>query len=563
MRIAPNHMTRRRLLRAGSGLGLGAAGAAVLAACGETKIVTKEVPVETTIIKEVPVETIVTKTQIKEVPVEKIVQQTQIKEVPVERVVMQQVEVEKVVTKVVEVEKVVEKVVEKIVEVEAAPQPMAQIFAFGTDHTSGPRGAAMQWALDRFAQVSPHLNVKFVAAPTGTDQVYGVQFASGSQPEVALMTGWFAAGWYAAGAFVQIDDLLRKRDDFDPNDFYWYPDTATPNFQHTRHDPRTGMRGPSFGMNFQGNIQALALNLSMAEALGIPEPKAGSFGALAEFEDALFKATDPETDTFGIRPTGYWFSLFASIGFSHASDPELMWYSQDATRTTFVDSGADLGLRKLADWLLVDKVIQPSEMNKELSGEFGDPFSSGKNLFRQGGGPFGSQVGRIKDRFKWALSPLPEGPDGQPVLQQFSDQPHLITATADTRGNVEGAVEWAAFLSGTEVQTRIAVDRGSVVVRKDAADSDEMAAGPPENHAQFREWLNVESACHPQFMFPSYIEWHVNSHSSAIANKIWLGELTVDEAIPLMYEAGDAILAENAERYAELQTYVNNAPNPI
>ena len=402
-----------------------------------------------------------------------------------------------------------------------------------------------------------------MAAPTGTDQVYGVQFASGSQPEVALMTGWFAAGWYAAGAFVQIDDLLTKRDDFDPNDFYYYPDTATTNFQHTRHDPGSGVRGPSFGMNFQGNIETLAINLSMAEALGIPAPTAGSFGALAEFEDALRMATDPEQDTFGMRPTGYWFSLAASIGFSHASDPELMWYSQDATRSTFVDSGADIGLRKAVDWILKDKVVQPSEMNKELSGEFGDPFSSGKNLFRQGNGPFGSQVGRIKDRFKWALSPLPEGPDGQPVLQQFSDQPHLITATAETRGNTEAAVEWTAFLSGTEVQTRIAVDRGSVVVRKDAADSAEMAAGPPENHAQFREWLSVPSANHPQFMFPSYIEWHVSSHSSAIANRVFLGELTVDEGIPLMYAAGDAVLAENAERYAELQAYSGSRPGPI
>ena len=80
-------MTRRRLLRVGGGLGLGAAGAAVLAACGETQIVTREVPVETIIIKEVPVETIVTQTQIKEVPVETIVTQTQIKEVPVDRIV--------------------------------------------------------------------------------------------------------------------------------------------------------------------------------------------------------------------------------------------------------------------------------------------------------------------------------------------------------------------------------------------------------------------------------------------------------------------------------------------
>ena len=78
-------VSRRVILRAGGG----AAGAIVLAACGETQIVTvekiveKEVPVERIVTKEVPVEKIVTKVVTKEVPVEKIVT----KEVVVERIV--------------------------------------------------------------------------------------------------------------------------------------------------------------------------------------------------------------------------------------------------------------------------------------------------------------------------------------------------------------------------------------------------------------------------------------------------------------------------------------------
>ena len=92
-------VTRRRVLRTGSVALATGVGAAALAACGETKIVTKEVPVETTIIKEVPVEKIVKQTQIKEVQVEKIVTRNVIK--TVEKVVRQRVEVEKI----VEVEK--------------------------------------------------------------------------------------------------------------------------------------------------------------------------------------------------------------------------------------------------------------------------------------------------------------------------------------------------------------------------------------------------------------------------------------------------------------------------
>ena len=68
-------MTRRQVLKALGVGGLGAGGAALLAACGETQVVTKEVPVETIVVKEVPVETVVTKTEIKEVQVEKVVTQ--------------------------------------------------------------------------------------------------------------------------------------------------------------------------------------------------------------------------------------------------------------------------------------------------------------------------------------------------------------------------------------------------------------------------------------------------------------------------------------------------------
>ena len=90
-------LSRRRLLRIGAVGALGSTAAAALAACGEgePRIVTKEVPVEKTVVKEIPIETIVTQTEIKEVPVEKIVTQTVIKEVPVDRVVEKVVTVEK------------------------------------------------------------------------------------------------------------------------------------------------------------------------------------------------------------------------------------------------------------------------------------------------------------------------------------------------------------------------------------------------------------------------------------------------------------------------------------
>ncbi len=117
-------VSRRRVLK-GAAAGLfGAAGAAVLAACGETQVVTKEV------IKEVPVETVVTREIVKEVPVETVVTKEVVKEVAVEKLVT--TEVVKEVIKEVPVEKevikevVVTKEVEVIKEVTAEAMPIPE-----------------------------------------------------------------------------------------------------------------------------------------------------------------------------------------------------------------------------------------------------------------------------------------------------------------------------------------------------------------------------------------------------------------------------------------------------
>ncbi|MCY3748865.1 MAG: ABC transporter substrate-binding protein [Chloroflexi bacterium] len=123
-------VSRRAVIRTGLAGLAGGVGAAALAACGETQVVTKEVPVEKTVVKEVPVEKIVRETEVKEVPVERIVTQE------VEKLVTRTVEVKQVVEvpveveveKVVEVEKIVERVVEKIVQQAAERAPGIDIY---------------------------------------------------------------------------------------------------------------------------------------------------------------------------------------------------------------------------------------------------------------------------------------------------------------------------------------------------------------------------------------------------------------------------------------------------
>ena len=103
------NLTRREMLRAGSAGALGVTGVAVLAACGEDKIVE------------------VTKVVTQEVMVEKIV----VKEVPV--------------------------TVEKIVMAESEPVAGPVSVRFATDHTSGPRGNAMKWGMEQFSRQFPNI----------------------------------------------------------------------------------------------------------------------------------------------------------------------------------------------------------------------------------------------------------------------------------------------------------------------------------------------------------------------------------------------------------------------
>ena len=110
LEVGKRMMTRRNLIRGASVGAFGAAGAAVLAACGEAQVVEKIVTRE--VIKEVPVETIVTREVVKEVPVESVVTREIIKEVPVEKIVTQEV--------VQQVIKEVPVTTEKVVTVEKA-----------------------------------------------------------------------------------------------------------------------------------------------------------------------------------------------------------------------------------------------------------------------------------------------------------------------------------------------------------------------------------------------------------------------------------------------------------
>ena len=525
------------------------------------KVITKEVPVERVVVKEVPVERIVTQ-QVErvvtqqvvnvvreEVPVEKVVEVKQVVEVPVEKVV------EKVVTKEVE------KVVEKVVEVEAQLPPVTVVFVH--DHTSGPRGAAMGWGLDRFAQTVPHINIKFVPQPHTYEESFSIQMVAGTAGELALLSGWFKSRFQASGGFMQIDDVVRKLDTFNPHDYYFYPDTNDLTFTDTLPIGHLdGLRGPMFGLPYQGNLNTQIINLDIMEQAGIEWPTPGRWGIQTEFLEALQKATNPEEEQWGLLANGSWYGMWNSWGWALADDPNLHYRSADGLRTTMWDSGGDAGIRLVNDLIHTHGAAPPVSETRELAGEFGDPFSAGRVMVRSAGS-VGTFATRIKDRFRWSRMPTVEGPRG-PAPYAMTMQPHLVTNSAETRGNVEACVEVCLFFAGREVQGRVAIDRGSVPIRKDVLASPEYAAGPPENHGMMKDFFEQPDARSAQMAHPAWRDWQ-RGESPRIQNlsAILLGEFSIDDGIEQTLRSADRALEQSHESWQELRNWWQERPNPI
>ncbi|MBM3274741.1 MAG: extracellular solute-binding protein, partial [Candidatus Sericytochromatia bacterium] len=334
--------TRRRIL----GLMAAGLGATTLAACGEAQVVTKEVPVEKTVVKEVPVEKVVTQ----------VVEKTVTKEVPVE----------KVVTK--EVEKVVTQIVEKVVT--APPQAPVNFIRYVSNHTAGPRGNAMKWALERFAQSRPEIKVRFEPAGALRD-ILPAQFAAGIAPDATLFTqAWFIE-FLPQGAFAEISGAIAKLKDFNKADYYFLPDAYTDNkIDHSFPAPQL-MNGPQYGMPFQAAISGFVANVTLAEKAGVTLPSKELSWTWNDWTEWDKKMTNPDAKTFGTQiansPDFGWWPQMYSNGLKKPFNDAL-------TKSMYDQPEAIEAFKYWVDKIFVQKVAPPIELHKELAAEFGSPF---------------------------------------------------------------------------------------------------------------------------------------------------------------------------------------------
>ena len=421
---------------------------------------------------------------------------------------------------------------------EAMPQQAFVTINYSTDHTSGPRGAATQWGIEKFAELEPNIGVKVVHRPGGEQPIL---LASGVAPEVLLGNQFVFSNFQPDGAFVTITDVAQQhaekfRVDFDA--IYFLPDLYTDNDWDHRFPAPDRIYGDMFGLSFQPGVSGWYYNVTLAESNGVAAPTADW-----TWDDVLDNArrlTKDDGSQFGLNPPTSSEFAYLPLCYSNGLDK---YVSDDLTHTPFDEAPAVEAMAWAVNSIHKEKVAYARDVSKTLAGEFGDPFSAGLVGFAPGGVyATGYAAARIRDRFTWSLMPSPKAPRTGKAGHGWNDQPYLVTRSSDRLGVVEQATKLVLFLGGQYYAERVSSDRGHAPNNRHTYQDYAAAhAPPPENMQVLGQNMDM---CDNRHLYPFYALQEWQGAWGSAAQKGFTGELAADEVGPAMAEAGNVILRQ-------------------
>ena len=516
------HVTRRTLIRS---LGVGAVGAsaaALLAACGETQVVTVERVVE----KEVPVEKIIEK----EVPVQQIVTKEIIKEVPVE--------VQKVVTQVVERERIVEKIVE--VAPQKGPSPPVQFMNYWS---GGNRWETMKVGLEIFDKKHPEIQYDLIPLPPRFYQEKSaIMFAAGTVGDLLVMNG---------GQMFQFEGNLLPLNDIAPKLGVNFDDYVLLERIHADRPSvwTNAIAGTFYAFPFMiGSVGGWYYNVDILEGAGLEHPNESWTWDIQD--DALKQMTDPEVPQFGTwnrnNTEVQLFERIAEAGGKHFNEIDRPYLTAGFDGAESVES-----FERWMNYIHVDGVAPPPAEIASLGVEgVSNPFLAGRIGMLHGGiHTPGNYDAIIKDRFTLEIMPTPKPPSGENwyINNQLG---HFITRYAQHRGSVENTITLAAFLSGDEFQSLVATWRGAVPTTKATINSDAWLKPIAGRKLPNNMHIVNNNLFHPNVYgnhcFDGWSEWFWNI-ISAETETAWIGEKPPGESLLDLAENTNKFMASFAE----------------
>ncbi|HVG96378.1 MAG TPA: sugar ABC transporter substrate-binding protein [Chloroflexota bacterium] len=389
-----------------------------------------------------------------------------------------------------------------------------------TDWLDGPRGDTLKMAVPAFQAQRPDVTVQVDAITGDYFTAINTQIAAGTIQEVVLFEGNFFQSFKDQGAFTAIDEALKGQK-VSMADY-----SVVPGIYQDK--------GKQFGMPFQLVLSGWIYNVDLFEERGLKPPD-----DTWTWDDVLAAAqalTRPERNQYGIHVTNndqfVWGPLLFSAG--------ARWHNAERTKTLLADAGGAEAFQWLIDLIHRHRVSPAPAQTNEVKGSFGNPFLAGKIGMLPGAiSGTGGTVRNVGDRFRWDLMPTPKHPKTKKATHVWNDQPHVLMNVAGKLGVTEQATALIIFLAGDVVQSRVAVDRGSIPVLKRLQSGPEYLKPPPNSMKQVAANLRD-----PDIQTPGYIkgwdEWRP-AYSQAV-DRAFTGEESAPQALRNAVTAADAVL---------------------
>ncbi len=372
---------------------------------------------------------------------------------------------------------------------------------FSTDSIYGPRGAAMQWGLRRFAEIRPEIYVKL--EPSDNLQT---RFLADSLPHVALVHQHDFLRFRGDGTFTEVTDLLEQMH-VDNDDYYFLPDTHTFNDLDHSFPPTQTDSAPQYGMPFEFEINGFVGNISLAEESGVYFPISIDSWTWDDWTQWDAQMTDADAGTYGSwARQDYQYQYLPQMYSNGLKKP----FDDGLTKTMFDQPEALEAWEYLINKIFQHRTSPPADLIKTLSGDYQDLFTAGRIGIWPSGRVYstGFSLPFIKNRFRWTLLPAVVAARGGPPGHGAHAEPNLITRRASLDGLEEPSLALAVYLASEEFQGRVGIERGHMPVHKAALRVPESRSPPPEG----MKWLKVY-ADRPDnrglFPFHSWRDWWI------------------------------------------------------